>query len=76
MSKTTTPKFTTAEARADAIKSAEYYLEEAIKKASSKATKAVMAQNESIAADKHVAKCREELAALKRSRVSTKKGDQ
>ena len=73
MSKSTTPKFATAEERASAIKAAEETIEDLRKKASNAAQKLAKATTASLAADDSLAKAREHLAALKRSRVSGKR---
>lgn len=65
-----TPKFATAEARADAIKSAECYLEQARTKATSAEKKAAKAVAEAENAEVAVKVRMDDLAALKRSRVS------
>ena len=72
MSKPTTTKFATVEARAEAIKAAEVVVDATIKKASAAAIKMIRAQGDSATADRDLAKAREHVASLKRTRVSRK----
>ncbi len=72
MTKPTTPKFATTEARAEAIKACKENIETLRKKASAAAAKMVKAQGDSAVADRALNDARDHLAALKRTRVSKK----